>query len=132
MTEMDRINTIRLYHRGYGYKKIAKELGLSPNTVKSFLIRHPTSREAVRETERFCKNCGEPLKQMPHKRKKIFCSDSCRMKWWNSHTEQVERKAYYDFVCRECGKKFESYGNSHRKFCSRACYVAFRRKAVSR
>lgn len=132
MTETERMNVIRLCRRGYGYKKIAKELGLSPNTVKSFLGRHPTIREEMREAEGFCRNCGEPLKQMPHKRKKRFCSDSCRMKWWNAHAEQVERKAYYDCICLACGKKFASYGNLHRKFCSRACYAAFRRKAVAR
>ncbi len=132
MTETERINAVRLCTKGYGYKKIAKELGISPNTVKSFLSRHPINREEVREPEGGCRNCGEPLKQMPHKRKKLFCSDSCRMKWWNAHAEQVKRNAYYECICLECGKEFESYGNSHRKFCSRACYVAFRRKVVAR
>ena len=35
--EKHRINELRL--NGYGYKKIAKELGLSINTVKSHLAR---------------------------------------------------------------------------------------------
>lgn len=35
--EKHRINELRL--NGYGYKKIAKELGLSVNTVKSYLAR---------------------------------------------------------------------------------------------
>ena len=40
-------------------------------------------------------------------------------------------KAYYTLTCRYCGKQFESYGNSHRVFCSRDCYLQFRRKEVS-
>ena len=35
--EKHRINELRL--NGYGYKKIARELGLSVNTVKSYLAR---------------------------------------------------------------------------------------------
>lgn len=62
------------------------------------------------------------------KRKRMFCSDACRMAWWNAHPERVQRKAYYTLTCRHCGKQFESYGNSHRVFCSRDCYLKFRRK----
>lgn len=75
-----------------------------------------------------CRNCLAPLEQTPHKRKRMFCSDACRMAWWNAHPESVQRKAYYTLTCRHCGKQFESYGNSHRVFCSRDCYLKFRRK----
>ena len=39
VTERDEIN--RLRSLGYGYIKIAQQLGLSENSVKSFCRRHP-------------------------------------------------------------------------------------------
>lgn len=59
-------------------------------------------------------------------KEKIFCSDNCRMKWWNSHQELVNRKAEYVFVCRNCGKLFTAYGNKERKYCSHSCYIEHR------
>lgn len=129
MTETERSRIIELQRKGYGYKKIAAETGLSTNTVKSFCSRHPVQEE-VSETGELCRNCGRPLEQTPHKRKKRFCSDTCRMAWWNAHPEKVQRKAYYTLTCRCCGKQFESYGNAQRQFCSRVCYSQFRRKEI--
>ena len=37
----------------------------------------------------------------------------------------MKRKAVYTYTCPACGKKFTVYGNSHRKFCSHACYIAY-------
>lgn len=47
-------------------------------------------------------------------KEKNLRSDSCRMKWWNSHQELVNRKAEYIFVCRNCGRLFTAYGNKER------------------
>lgn len=33
-------------------------------------------------------------------------------------------------TCPACGKEFPVYGNSHRKFCSHACYIAYRFRGV--
>lgn len=49
-----------------------------------------------------------------------FCSDYCCQKWWNSHPEAVDRKAWYTLTCAYCGKEFKSYGN--KKYCSKECY----------
>lgn len=102
--------------------------GLPLNTVKSFCARHPVQIKELPSSNALCRNCLAPLEQTPHKRKRMFCSDACRMAWWNAHPERVQRKAYYTLTCRHCGKQFESYGNSHRAFCSRDCYLKFRRK----
>lgn len=37
----------------------------------------------------------------------------------------MKRKAVYTYTCPACGKEFTVYGNSHRKFCSHACYIAY-------
>ena len=128
MTDNERNRVIELQHKGYGYKRIASAIGLPVNTVKSFCFRHPIRDDEILKSKGLCRNCRTPIEQTPHKRKKLFCSDSCRMAWWNAHPEKVKRKAYYTLTCRCCGKQFESYGNVHRQFCSRSCYAQFRKK----
>ena len=128
MTEAERERITELRYNGYGYKKISSLTGLPQNTVKSFCRRHPIVNEGLTDHLNQCMNCGKPLAQTPHKRKKKFCSDRCRMAWWNAHPEKVNRKAYYTVVCRQCGKRFESYGNANRRFCSLLCYAEYRRK----
>lgn len=82
----------------------------------------------IAEQQGLCRNCLKQLEQTPHRRKRYFCSDACRMAWWNAHPEKVNRKAYYKLVCKNCGEEFESYGNNRRTFCSRLCYTQYRRK----
>ena len=117
--------TRNLALKGYGYKRIATVLEISPNTVKSHLRRHP-----VTESRSVCLNCGKPVEQNPGRKEKKFCSDKCRMTWWNSHQDQVNKQAYYTLNCQYCGKEFASYGNKNRKYCYRECYAAARRKAA--
>ena len=49
--------------KGVGYKQIAKERGLSPNSVKSFCRRNHLSNEDLKqnESESFCEQCGNPV-----------------------------------------------------------------------
>lgn len=110
--------------QGLGYKRIAVLTGYSINTVKSVCRRN---QDAL---EKRCLQCGAVLVQTPHRKEKKFCSDKCRMAWWNSHPELVNRKAVYHLTCAQCGQPFNSYGNGHRKYCSRACYGKSRAKAV--
>lgn len=108
---------------GAGYGSIAMQLQISINTVKSFCRRHSL---AARTDGAVCEQCGKPIAQNPGRKRKRFCCDACRNKWWNAHLELVKRKAVYTFTCPACGKEFTVYGNSHRKFCSHACYIAYR------
>jgi len=122
------INEIaRLQRCGYGYKRISQITGLSQNTVKSYCRRHPLASDAA-ELVSCCQQCGKPIEQTPHRKRKLFCSDACRMAWWNAHPDRVKRKAYHTVTCASCGREFESYSSTNRKFCSRACYSAFRTK----
>ena len=75
-----------------------------------------------------CENCGREIQQIAKRKKKRFCCDKCRNEWWNSHLDQVKRKAVYDFRCPCCGKEFHIYGDKRRKYCSHECYIADRFK----
>ena len=121
MKLQDQIAITNMRLEGHSPSAIAAKLGLSPSTVRSHIHRHRHVRD-----EQSCKHCGKPLVQSKGHRAKKFCSDSCRMAWWNSHKEEVNKQAFYKLTCQHCGKEFDSYGNSNRKYCCRACYIASR------
>lgn len=108
---------------GLGYKRIASVLGVSVNTVKSVCQRNHIERS---QTECGCKFCGGALHHIKGKKKKKYCSDTCRMKWWNAHLDKVNKKSYSDHTCFNCQKPFQSYANTKRKYCSHHCYIASR------
>ena len=128
MTDTQRAQIIALRKKGQGYKKIAKLTGISENTVKSYLRRKQISDDILARSIQagVCPTCGATLICIPGKKPKKFCSDRCRMRWWNTHLDQVNRKANYDFTCPACKKTFTVYGNANRKYCCHACYIADR------
>ncbi len=136
MTEEQKVQITKLRANGYGYIRIAQVLGVSENTVKSFCRRNNLAGMAAVEATKtqiraddgihLCMCCGLSVEQNPGRKEKKFCSDKCRMKWWNINLDKVKRKAVYEYICPHCGKSFTVYGNSHRKYCSHECYVAAR------
>jgi rRNA maturation endonuclease Nob1 len=121
---------------GMGYGQIATVLGISKETVKSFLRRNPVpvcakdvpaenipeSTDAAMDGV-LCRQCGTRLIQKPKQKPKQFCSDACRLAWWRENSAKLNRKAVYTIRCEGCGKEFESYGNKLRKYCGHACYI---------
>lgn len=110
---------VNLYRsKNLGYKKISELTGISVNTIKSHC-----RKKGRNCADTFCLQCHKPVIQIQGRKLKKFCSDRCRMIWWNEHPDLVNRKAFYDFKCQTCGKRFKAYGNTHRKYCSRDCYL---------
>ena len=123
-----RISQMRL--DGESYATIADALGLSRNTVKSFCLRnlHPESLEerAAPVKNGVCAQCGKGFTLCPGHRQRRFCSDHCRMAWWNAHRDLLKSNAKVEQTCVFCGKHFMGYERQQRKFCSHACYIADR------
>lgn len=120
---------IRLRKNGLGYKKIASILSLSTNTVKSFCRREEVEKNNDEQSDNdsgVCLLCKEPLRHVKGKKQKKYCSDSCRMKWWNAHLDKVHKKSYSEHICLNCQKPFQSYANTKRKYCSHRCYISSR------
>ena len=117
--EISKINAYRI--DGLGYKKIAALLGLSVNTVKTYMRRNPLPSASC-----VCLQCGKLFTQTPHAREKKFCSDACRMAWWRSHQHLIKRTTT-EQVCRHCGKRYQTHKKGQ-QYCSRACYADSMRK----
>ena len=117
---MDNIEIAKLQLKGYGYKRIAKELSLSPNTVKSYIKRHPLD-EVRAELLSVCLFCGKELVHTPGKKKKKYCSKSCRNKWQSSHPKKTT--GMVSLLCECCGKTFFVYPSRATRYCSRECYI---------
>ncbi len=131
MTDEQKMRIKELRGENRGYRDIASVLGLSENTVKSFCKRNglggfKAKKLTAEEREHICPTCGALVPQIPGRKLKKYCSDSCRCRFWNTHLEQVNRKAFYEKQCCFCKKTFIAYGNKGRKYCSHECYVADR------
>lgn len=132
MTNEQKYKIAELRQSGYGYANIADALGLTKNQVSAYCRRAGLTgtKAAVGTTDvpasNCCRNCGKPLMQVAGRKPVKFCSEACRIHWWNTHPDSVDKKAFYDFTCACCGKPFRAYGNSQRKYCCHACYVQAR------
>lgn len=109
-------------HQQLGYTQIAKELDLSVNTVKSYCFRNGLSTDALVSNATLCRNCGKVITEKSRTRPRKFCCPQCKRAWWNAHRCERASSKLTTYVCETCGKSFSDYGNTHRKFCSQACY----------
>jgi len=95
----------RLRGEGLSYAKISALTGISENTVKSYCRRNDLGSVATEIPDTpvgsFCRQCGSPLTQTKGSKPKRFCSDKCRMTWWNSHPDAVNHKLVRQITCPE-------------------------------
>ena len=124
-SQKERISHMRL--EGESYAGIADALGLSRNTVKSFCLRNlhpePLEVQAVSAKSSICTQCGKGFVFCPGHRQRRFCSDQCRMVWWNSHRDLLKSNTKVEYTCVSCGKHFMGYARQQRKYCSHRCYI---------
>jgi len=133
MTQNQKNKIQRMRADGVSYSIIATFLGISENTVKSFCRRNGLGSAVAKHIEipedpNYCKQCGKLLVQIPKQKLKKFCSQECRLVWWNANRDKISKKALYEFKCKCCSVPFKSYGNKHRLYCSHRCYVSDRFK----
>jgi endogenous inhibitor of DNA gyrase (YacG/DUF329 family) len=124
----------RLAPQGTGYRAIASVVGLSRDIVRNYCKSHGLDGYAsvltINMKEQMikgqaCLACGKEIVQPMTGRKRKFCSDECRRRWWSAHQDDLKKKptAFYEKECAYCHKPFTAYGNKNRKYCSHECYV---------
>ena len=127
----------QLRSQGVGYRNIANRLHLTRDAVRNYCRANNLNgyREAVQmniqmmqSDDSVCNYCGKSLIQPKTGRKKRFCSEKCRRKWWNQNRDKIRENpnAIYTFICKGCGKEFTAYGNKTRQYCSHDCYISSR------
>ena len=130
--QQSKIKELRL--KGLGYKAIATQIKLTRDVVRNYCKHHglqgdacivALNHELKIKSNIVCLCCQKPLRQKGRGRKKKFCSETCRRKWWKEHQEARKGKdtAFYTFICAHCGKPFKVYGNQNRKYCCHDCYI---------
>ena len=124
MTNGEKVQIVQMRKRGLGYTEIARSLGMSVNTVKSYCRRSGVKplEKMTAQSGDVCRQCGSVLKHTPGRKWKQCCSDACRLRWWHGHRE-LGRNAR-TVVCASCGKAFVT--DRAQKYCSHACYIQTR------
>ncbi|ACV63044.1 RNA polymerase, sigma-24 subunit, ECF subfamily [Desulfofarcimen acetoxidans DSM 771] len=129
MTDEQRQKIKSLRYQGFGYKEIAKAIGLSRDTIRGYCKRnglHGFATELVAGYKKImkeeflftlCLNCGKKLEQNSLGRKRKYCSMNCKAEW-----EKTHRKSYTSY-CEYCGNEFKTLGIKERKYCSHNCYT---------
>ena len=93
--QLEQIAVLR--RENYPYSFIGRELGLSPNTVKSICRRKGLEATGSRKTKAekqnapLCRYCHKPLRGTV-RRGALFCSDYCRTKWRRENRKIIEIK----------------------------------------
>ena len=115
MTKEVKAKILKLKREGKSYSEISEVTGVSAGTIKSIVSRSKKENIEIN----FCKHCGKEITQTEGKRRKEFCSDSCRIKWWKLN-KGVKNK------CLHCGTSFISAKSYNQKYCSHKCFLAER------
>lgn len=138
MDELQRQKIRKLRSQGYGYLRISEQLGISPNTIRSFCIRdgiagYIKTGEQLKGKDNLviCKQCGKKFYQIAGRKKKIFCSDACCKVYWSLHKDKQRRLVPQKYQCAICGKEYYEYPKRNRKYCSRECYYISKRKVIN-
>ena len=119
MTHEEKVRVRELRQLNMSYSNIARETGLSINTIKSFCSRNGMVISQKNECK--CLSCGKTLRKSKYKPRK-FCSDSCRNTWWNKRRYLRRNDKIEEYTCVVCGRKFYDYKSEGRKYCSQECY----------
>lgn len=122
MTDSQKSQTDKMRLDGCGYLKIAKAMGVSENTVKSYCRRQKSTDG--KEKNDCCAQCVKPIDKSKRSGRR-FCSDTCRTKWWNAHPKA---EMPYKANCAYCGKEILMRRQYERKYCSHRCYITARYK----
>lgn len=127
MTKAKAEKIIELRKSGLGYQAIAKEIGVSRDSVRSFCKNHNIEPETIaRDDKRYqgcCPNCHKRLQKQKSGRPRKFCSKECQVAYWNTYGKGAERATEFTAKCKYCGREFSTYVNQNKKYCCHEHFV---------
>jgi len=81
--------------------------------------------QIAKQGRNYCRCCGSIIAQEKDKKRKLFCSDQCRVRWWSLHRDESKHRDPHEIVCAACGETFVvTKGNRSRKYCCHEHYIA--------
>ncbi len=128
MSKRERRELERMRLDGYGPTRIAEELELSVNIVKSYIRRHPSLKNAV-----YCLQCGRAVPQTPGRKRKNFCCNQCRSRFWNTRYRNDDRlnPLYIIFLRSSRQRVFSSMSNSLNMISIASTLASLMRSAIN-
>lgn len=129
MTEDQKKKIIELRKLGLGYKKIAKQLDITRDSVRGYCRRNesfgeyiPPKKKKADKTNKiekiFCLNCNTEIIQSSRGPKRKYCCNKCR----DEYIYKNGNRKTYNLPCQYCEKEFKAY-SVERKYCSHDCYI---------
>ena len=120
--------------RGMSHTKIAAMTGLTRGIVNNISRKMDSVEKNHGLDERMkngesCLYCGADIQQHAGTgRSRKFCGDECRRAYWKIHRSEGKRRenTVFTHICLFCGRTFEVYGRTPRKYCSRHCFMLHR------
>lgn len=112
MTIFQKARIIEMRLENVSFQVIAQQLGIAKSTVIKFC--------SGRQLKPICRFCGKELPEQRARKKRVFCNDMCKNKWW---FENVAEKKTEKKKCAYCGKVFFNYKHKSQSYCCRACYL---------
>ncbi len=113
------LKIMNLRRAGWGYKRIAQEMGCTRDEARNICQAHNVTPEDGM-CEQVCAWCGSA---MPGRtRRAIYCSSACRRAAWRT-LAQADGPTKR---CAACARPFHPGDKPSRKYCSHACYIKSR------
>ena len=119
MAKIEQKELIIAYHnKGLSNNEIAEKVGVTNEYVRTVCSRKRRAKNrSPDDSVNTCVYCGKPLDLSGNRRRRLFCDEGCRKKYYN----QAEMRTPYICTCANCGLEFVSYGFPGKRYCSREC-----------
>lgn len=114
MTEQQIATVVQLRLEGNSSSTITEATGISVNTIKSYCSRHGIPAP---QRVRTCLLCHTTITTAER-----FCSDACRMVWYESHQNEDPKLLR---ICKTCRTVFE-LRQRNQAYCSKQCFYTDR------
>lgn len=129
MTEEQKKKIIDLRKQGLGYKRIAKQLNITRDSVRGYCRRNepfgeymPTKKKKVIKVNEnknsFCLNCNNEIIQNSRGPKRKYCCNKCKYEY----SYKNNNRKTSSLRCEYCDKEFKAC-SVERKYCSHECYI---------
>ena len=107
--------------------------GYRTRTCSEECLSEMKKRNFTKRVIKICKNCGKEYNEKPYL-KSEFCCLNCYVEYKKNHIEEYQhifdnRKKNSREIrkCESCGKEFEVYKKTKKRFCSKECRYKYQK-----